>query len=144
MREKGKTRSCTPPFRRMGTLNCTRWCVAHPVSRDSAGVSFTVYSWNCAVQNALQARHKLSRHPDITRLIREHWKLLTAHKPTGDWTITKDEYLVYFMQCARVLMPDEAITPADILVSEVVDDSGGFDLEVGCVTSLVHWLPSGV
>jgi hypothetical protein len=51
---------------------------------------------------------------------------------------------VYFMQCARVLMPDEAITPADILVSEVVDDSGGFDLEVGCVTSLVHWLPSGV
>lgn len=70
-------------------------------------------------QTSLQARHKLSRHPEITRLIREHWKLLTAHKAASDWTITKDEYLVYFMQCARVLMPDEAITPADILVSYV-------------------------
>ena len=46
----------------------------------------------------------------------QHWKLLTEHKPMGNWTITRDEYVVYFMQCARVLMPDEVVTEAEIAV----------------------------
>ncbi len=87
-------------------------------------------------QTALEERRKLSRHPSVTRLIRQvcvavaiaasvrmcwkpvflsnkcsvsrlqHWLLLTSHKLEEKHNITFGDYAAYFKACAKVLMPD--------------------------------------
>jgi hypothetical protein len=47
----------------------------------------------------------------------QHWKLVCGHASAGlEHRITKEQYVMFFAACAKVLMPDEDIPEDDIAV----------------------------
>ncbi len=54
---------------------------------------------------------------------RQHWDLLTSHKPEAEKNVTKEDFVSFFLVCYGVLLPEDQVSARDRM--QAIEVRGG-------------------
>jgi hypothetical protein len=86
------------------------------------------------VQEALSVRQGLYMSPALMEAMHRHFVVLTQHKPPSRRWVSKDQYVLYFTLCAKLLSDDESRSDDELreLLEVRRGPSVAFCVAVGC------------